>query len=792
MDRRHSPDRQFGSQRWRLSEGAGRLRQLIFFALAPAAAMWILSGPLIAAEMPAETRTNRLIHSGSPYLLQHAHNPVDWYPWGEEAFAKAKKENKLIFLSVGYSTCYWCHVAERTIYSNPAIAALMNRWFVNIKVDREERPDVDQTYMLARRLLTGSGGWPNNLFLTPDLKPFFAGSYFPPEDREGANGFPTILKLIHEDWEKSPAKIEDIGGQVLAALGRVRDTGGKPASVLKIRPADWLVAARAQLLGQRDKVYGGIDGGGGTKFPQSPVVNLLLTDYRLNGNAESLQAVAETLNAMAFGGIHDQLGGGMHRYSTEPTWSVPHFEKMLYDNAQLIGLYADYYAITRQPLAREMAADIAGYLARRMTASEGGFYTAEDADIEGKEGETYLWTKAEIAAVLGEADADRFFDLYELTPLPNEPTGSGVLRIRQDRTNAKNNGASVLPALTEIVSLRAKLLEIRARRQQPARDDKIVVSLNGLAIAGLARAGKVVGEQQWIQWAERAGEYLWQHAFDAKTGELHRYVYKGEARGDGLLDDYALLGLGFIVLGEATGEPKWLTRAEALASTIMARFVAKDGVVLTSTADPRLIVRAVDLQDQDTPSATSSAYALLAHLGRTEPRYRESAIKIMAWMAPKLEASPGGWPSFVGSAAELGAPLGAAAQTQLLDSAAHVKATAHAKSDADHDQMVITLSIDSGYHVNANPASLDYLIPTTVKVPGNTQAKVAYPPGTAFKPKFLSEGISVYEGAVTLKIELPKGSLDSMRHLPVQIEVQACTHEICLPPATISVQSGES
>ena len=326
------------------------------------------------------------------------------------------------------------------------------------------------------------------------------------------------------------------------------------------------------------------------------MVNLLLTDYRLNGNAESLQAVAETLNAMAFGGIHDQLGGGMHRYSTEPTWSVPHFEKMLYDNAQLIGLYADYYAITRQPLAREMAADVAGYLARRMTASEGGFYTAEDADIEGKEGETYLWTKAEIAAALGAADADRFFDFYELTPLPNEPTGPGVLRIRQDRTNAKNNGASVLPALAEIASLRAKLLEIRDRRQQPARDDKIVVSLNGLAIAGLARAGTVVDEQQWIEWAERAGEYLWQHAFDAKTGGLHRYLYKGKARGDGLLDDYALLGLGFMALGEATGEPKWLMRAEALASMIMARFVAKDGVVLTSTADPRLIVRAVDLR----------------------------------------------------------------------------------------------------------------------------------------------------------------------------------------------------
>ncbi|MGH6833885.1 MAG: thioredoxin domain-containing protein, partial [Methyloceanibacter sp.] len=355
-----------------------------------------------------------------------------------------------IFLSVGYSTCYWCHVAERTIYSNPAIAALMNRWFVNIKIDREERPDLDQAFMLARQLLTGSGGWPNNLFLTPDLKPFFAGSYFPPEDREGANGFPTILKLIHEDWEKSPAKIKEIGDQVQGALSRVHDTSGKPASVLKIRPADRLATARDQLLEQRDKVYVGLDGVRGTKIPQSPVINLLLTDYRLNGTAESLQAAAETLNAMAIGGIHDHLGGGMHRYSTEPTWSVPHFEKMLYDNAQLIGLYADYYAITRRPLARAMATDIANYLAQRMTAPDGGFYTAEDADIEGKEGETYVWTRAEIADILGSADADRLFGLYDLTPLPNEPGGQGVLRIRRDQAISEENRASLARRVAEL------------------------------------------------------------------------------------------------------------------------------------------------------------------------------------------------------------------------------------------------------------------------------------------------------------------------------------------------------
>ena len=746
--------------------------------------------PAIAGS-PAEEHSNRLIDSGSPYLLQHAHNPVDWYPWGEEAIAKAKRENKPIFLSVGYSTCYWCHVAERTIYSNPAIAALMNQWFVNIKVDREERPDIDETYMLARQLLTGSGGWPNNVFLTPDLKPFLAGSYFPPEDQGEQRGFPGLLKLIHEDWTRDPAEIKRVGDLVHDAIAKLRDSDRKPTTVLRLAPDRWLAAAREQTVPQRDQAQGGFDGGGGTKFPQSPLLNLLLIDYRLNGTTESLQVVTETLNAMAFGGIHDHLGGGMHRYSTEPTWSVPHFEKMLYDNAQLIALYANYYAITQQPLAREMAADIAGYLMRRMTAPDGGFYTAEDADIEGREGETYLWTKAEIAAALGEADANRFFALYELTPLPNETSGPGVLRIRRDRKDVENTGANVLRDVAELAPFRAKLLEIRDRRQQPARDDKIVVSLNGLTIAGLARAGTVFGEPRWIESAKRAGEYLWQHAFDAKSGSLSRYLYKGEAQGQGFLDDYASLGLGFIALHEATGESKWLTRADTLGSAILARFVKEDGVVLTSMADPTLIVPAVDLNDHDTPSGTSSAYALLARLGRTTPRYSEAATKIMAWMGSKLETSPTSWVSFIASAAERGAPAQTAAQAPLLDSAAHVKATAHTEPKADHDRIVITLSIDPGYHVNANPASLDYLIPTTVKVPGAGQAKVTYPLGTMFRPKFVSDGLSVYEGSVTITVELPKGSLTSTQHLPVQIEVQACTDEICLPPASISVPSGE-
>ena len=757
--------------------------------LGAALGCFLLSSPL-TAETALEARSNRLINSGSPYLLQHAHNPVDWYPWGEEAIAKAKQENKPIFLSVGYSTCYWCHVAERTIYSNPKIAALMNKWFVNVKVDREERPDIDETYMLARQLLTGAGGWPNNVFLTWDLKPFFAGSYFPPKDENGVTGFPAILSSIHEEWEKNPAKIGDIANEVHAALARLRDSASKPASVVRLVPGRWLANARDQILARRDPVWGGFGGGGETKFPQSPLLGLLLADYRLNGTTASLQAVSEALEAMALGGIHDQLGGGMHRYSTEPTWSVPHFEKMLFDNAQLLGLYADLYAITRQPVAREMAADIAGYLSRRMMAPEGGFYTAEDADIDGKEGETYLWTKAEITNALGPADADRFLAFYDLTPLPTEPAGPGVMRIRKDQAPSNKNRSSFARALADLEPLRSKLLDTRNHRAQPARDDKIVVGLNGLAIASLARAGAVLGEPHWIASAKQAAELLWQRAYDEKSGQLHRYLYKNEAWGTGFLDDYALLGLGFVALGEATGEAVWTARAAALASAIVVQFVKADGVVVTSPPEPNLNVPTVDLQDSDTPSGTSAAYALLARLGSTNPHYAQTATKIMAWMAPKLEAAPDSFASLTASAALYGAAVPAPLLSEL-DSAAHVKAVAHHKSTDGRDEIVVTLTVDPGYHVNANPTSSDYLIPTTVKTTFGENAMITYPPGQTFKPKFLPDGISVYEGQASIKIELPRGTLTTARNSPVSIEVQACNLEICLAPATISVQLGE-
>jgi uncharacterized protein YyaL (SSP411 family) len=387
---------------------------------------------------------------------------------------------------------------------------------------------------------------------------------------------------------------------------------------------------------------------------------------------------------------------------------------------------------------------------------------------------------------LGPDDADRLFSLYELTSLPNEPGGAGVLRIRRGQTASAQDKARLPQRIAELASLRAKLLEIRNGRPQPARDDKIVVAFNGLAIEGLARAGKSLGEPQWIASASRAGEVLWERAFDAKSGRLRRHLFRDQASGEGFLDDYALLGLGFLALGEATGEPVWQARAKALGEAMMTRFIKPDGRVVTSSADAHLILPAIDLDDHEMPWGTSAAYALLMQLGKTDQRFAEAAIKILARMADKVEFAPSAWASLTAYAASGGRYVEVKTVT-ALDSAAHVKATAHGTSLADHDEIEITLTIDPGYHINANPASADYLIPTAVTIPGAAGAKIAYPAGRVFKPKFSPDGISVYEGSVTIKAELPKGGLASAAREPLQIEVQACTDQLCLPPATLGV-----
>ena len=392
-----------------------------------------------AAKEGAPAYTNRLIDSNAPYLLLHAHNPVDWYPWGPEAFAAAKRDNKPIFLSIGYSTCFWCHVAERTIYANPDIAALMNKWFINVKVDSEQRPDLDQIYMLATHILVGRGGWPNNVFMTPDMKPFYAGSYFPPGDDpvRGRPGFPTILRAIHKAWSEDREKVVSAAEQVLAAMRSVQgQTAEAPAAPL--RPHTWRQQALAELLPRFDAVHGGLLSPGGTKFPQSSILDLWLDAYRNTRDRDTLTALTRTLDAMALGGVWDHLGGGFHRYSTEATWSIPHFEKMLADNAQLLRLYAEAHRETGREIYRGVALALGAYLSGSMMAEEGGFYTAQDSQIDGVEGFTYLWTEEQIAAAVGKAGADRLFRTYRLTPM-SQPAAAhaasgnhegGVLRVR--------------------------------------------------------------------------------------------------------------------------------------------------------------------------------------------------------------------------------------------------------------------------------------------------------------------------------------------------------------------------
>jgi len=738
----------------------------------------------VRAQGPAPAHTNRLIHSANPYLLQHAHNPVDWYPWGPEAIARAKVENRLIFLSIGYSTCYWCHLAERTVYADPAIAALMNAWFVNIKVDREERPDLDQAYMAARHLLTGSGGWPNNLFLSPDLEPISATGYVPAEDQDGRPGFGRLLTLMHARWEANPEQLTAIGRRVHAALTAQRQAEAGPGSAARPEPVQWLKNARARLERRHDSLAGGFYFLDGSKFPLCPALDLLLADYRQNGSAQSLRVTADALAAIAFGGIHDHLGGGVHRYSTEATWSLPHFEKMLYDNAQLLGLYAEHYGITRQPLAGAMAGDIARFLTGRMMSPDGGFYTAEDAEAEGKEGETYLWTRSQIVELLGATEAERFFDLYELTPWPGDAAGRGVLRVRFDRIGAIKDQVEAQRKAAALAPLRAKLLSARDRRRQPERDEKIVVSLNGLAIEGLARAGRILADAEWITLAKRTGELMWRQAFDAATGRLSRYVFRGTARGEALLEDYAMLGLAYLALGDASGEGIWANRARTLANIIVERFLAPDGMVMT-TSDDRLFVLARDVGDQYAPSGTSAAFALLARLGGYEERFAQAANTTLARMASQIEAAPDRWASLVAHAAS--ASVAPPPLSDSLDSAAHVKAVALRERRGDQDVVVVTLTIDPGYHINANPASLDYLVPTMIIMPRTPGAKVVYPTPKKFKPKFMEEAIDVYEGSMVATIDLPKGTSGAEFGAAVAVDFQACNVQTCLLPAKVSL-----
>jgi uncharacterized protein YyaL (SSP411 family) len=596
----------------------------------------ILPPPEVIRALPPDggPEFNRLIHETSPYLLQHARNPVDWYPWGPEALARAAAEDKSIFLSVGYSSCHWCHVMEHESFERDDVAEILNANFVCIKVDREERPDLDDLYMTATQLMTGRGGWPNSLWLMPDGRPWYAGTYFPREDRAGQPGFKTLLLRLAEVWTTRRADVEEQARQLAAAIRRNAEGPG-PALTAAATAAELLAGALHQFEESYDPQHGGF--GGAPKFPPHTALALML-DLRDDLAARARPLVIGTLDAMRRGGIHDHVGGGFHRYSTDGRWLVPHFEKMLYDNAQLARNYAAASALTGNAVYRATACDTLDWVLRDMTGPEGGFYSALDADSDGEEGRFYVWSHEQILEILGPDDGARFCRAYNISPKGNF----------HDEATGRPTGLNI-PHLSDTPDApepetRARLLEERRKRVWPQLDDKVLTGWNGLMLGAFAFAGKAFGEPRYIAAAERAARFFLTRMMPG--GRLMRVWRNGEARIPAFLEDFAALADGLLDLHEATGQAEWLDAVRRLASDFSGRFVDPQTGGFFSTADDHdvLLARGRDTFDQAMPSSTSLAIRVLARLAAHtgDASWRETARRALGAVAPLMQRHPTG------------------------------------------------------------------------------------------------------------------------------------------------------
>ena len=587
--------------------------------------------------------TNRLIHSTSPYLLQHAHNPVDWYPWGEEALSRARQEDRPILLSIGYSSCHWCHVMERESFENDAIAALMNERFVCIKVDREERPDLDDIYMAATLAMNrGQGGWPMTVFLTPKQEPFFAGTYFPPEDRYGRPGFGTLLERIGEIWREDRAGLDDQASKVARFL---RDNA--EAALTADPSLEVWDAFEEQCASEFDSRFGGF--GSAPKFPPHQALLVLLRKGQGDPESRARFMATTTLDAMAAGGIYDQVGGGFARYSTDREWLAPHFEKMLYDNAQLVRAYTEAWQVTKNAAYQRIAREVCDYVLREMTSSEGAFYSATDADSEGVEGKFFVWTKAEVEALMGvEAEAAAFCDYYDITDGGNWE-GRAILNTRASLdVVAKRRNLSPAELEAIIAKGRCLLYGARSLRVPPALDDKTLTSWNGLMIGALAEAGRVFGERRYLEAAHRAATHVWD--LHRREGRLLRSSRQGVAQGEAFLEDYAFLANAFVDLEEAgaSGGVVWLERARDLADALIDLFAAKDGGFFsTSRYNEELLLRHREGHDGATPSANACAAMALARLGVHFDRgsFSSAATRAMSAYGAAIERQPRAFPT---------------------------------------------------------------------------------------------------------------------------------------------------
>jgi len=580
--------------------------------------------------------TNNLINETSPYLLQHAHNPVDWYPWSDEALAKARAENKPILLSIGYSACHWCHVMEHESFENEATAKLMNENFVNIKVDREERPDLDQIYMNAVQMMTGHGGWPMTMFLTPECVPFYAGTYFPPEDRYNMAGFPRVLASVAEAFQSQP---DQVAHTALTMLGELRRMGiAEPSR--EMMTTELLNSAYRLIARNYDQTNGGF--GAAPKFPPAMVFEFFLHMHHRTADSETLEMIEHTCRQMAAGGIYDQLGGGFHRYSVDAHWLVPHFEKMLYDNALLSRLYLHLYQVTKDEFFRRVAEETLDYVLREMTDAGGGFYSTQDADSEGYEGKFFVWSRQEIIDALGNADGKLFCDYFNVTEVGNFE-GKNILHVTAPQEEAASRHDVSLAHVESVIAAgREKLFALREQRIKPNRDEKILAAWNGLMLASFAEASAILERSDYRKVAEANARFLLTHL--RRDGLLLRTCKDGEAKLNAYLEDYACLIDGLICLYEATGDLVWLRTSVELADKMIDQFWDEEqgAFYFTGTSHEQLIVRSKDFLDNATPSGNSVAALSLLRLSSLTGNndYRRRATTVLRLIADQIQRYP--------------------------------------------------------------------------------------------------------------------------------------------------------
>lgn len=729
--------------------------------------------------------TNRLAEATSPYLLQHAHNPVDWYPWGPEAIQRARAEDKPIFLSIGYAACHWCHVMERESFENEAVAAVLNRDFVAIKVDREERPDLDEIYMTATQLMTQSGGWPMSVFLTPELKPFYAGTYFPPEDRYGRPGFLTLLNELARFWRERRSDVERQAERVAEAIAQLT-SGGSGQGVVT---ASLLRNAVSELSRGFDPQHGGF--GSAPKFPPSMRLELLLRRYREERDDELLAMLETTLDFMARGGMYDQVGGGFHRYSVDERWLVPHFEKMLYDNALLARLYTLAFQETGEAYQERIAREILEYVLREMTHPDGGFYSTTDADSEGEEGKFFVWSPDEVKAVLGAEDGELFCRIYDVTPQGNFE-GHSIPNLLQRGLPewAEELGTDAESLAERLEPLRRKLWEHRERRVHPLLDDKILSGWNGLMIRAFADGYRIFQEDTYLEAAERAADFVLTRMRDGRR--LLRSYRNGTAALNAYQEDYAYLSVALLDLYLATGEERWKDEGLALLDEMTERFWDEEngGYFFTSHDHEELITRTKSFQDGATPSGNSMAALALIRAARItgEAGYREQASAVLGMTAPQMAEMAAAFPNMLVAADEY---LQTWKEAIRVPGADAVSLTGYLSQTAvrpgERIWIAVRAEIKDGFHINSWQPTQGYLVPTRLvldETPGFTAKRESYPPSREYRAAYEEEALLIYEGNVLFGIEMEVGTHVSPGTYPLHftMRLQPCDDQQCYPP----------